>query len=66
MDKATFKQLLTRNGYSVDKDANAPTVLLMDATKEDLKKKFIEVKLFAQKNGYHHTIAVRSVKGVEE
>ena len=62
MDKATFKEILKRAGYTVDSDADIPTVLLVGATKSELKAKFFEVKLFAQKQGYHHTIAVKNLE----
>lgn len=62
MDKMAFKAALRRAGYSVDGDVDIPTVLLVDATKEEIKQKFYEVKLFAQKVGYHHTISVKNLK----
>ena len=62
MNKMEFKSALRRTGYSIDGDADIPTVLLVDATKEEIKQKFYEVKLFAQKIGYHHSIAVRNLK----
>lgn len=62
MNKVQFTQLLENEGYIVDKGAAYPTVLLMGASKDEIKKKFFEVKLFAQKVGYHHTIGVRNLK----
>ena len=66
MDKWTFKQILEREGYAVDSQATIPTVLLVGATKEELKKKFFEVKLLAQKKGYHHTVAVKNLEESDE
>ena len=62
MDKWRFKQLLEKSGYAVDSEAAIPTVLLVGATNEEIKKKFFEVKLLAQKTGYHHSVAVRSLE----
>ena len=62
MNKMEFKAALRRAGHAVDGDADIPTVLLVDATKEEIKQKFYEIKLFAQKVGYHHTISVKNLK----
>ena len=66
MDKATFKEVLKRAGYTIDKDADIPTVLMVGATKDEIKKKFFEVKLFAQKKGYHHSISVKNLEESNE
>ena len=62
MTKAEFKERLKHMGYTVDDKATVPTVLLVGASKEDLKQMYISVKLCAQKLGYHHTIAVKNLK----
>ncbi len=62
MDKATFKEILKRAGYTIDTDVDIPTVLLVGATNDEIKKTFFEVKLFAQKKGYHHSISVKNLK----
>lgn len=64
MDKETFKELLRRNGYSVDSSAKNPTILMVGASKDELKKKFMEVKLFAQKHGYDHSIGVKNLEEI--
>ena len=62
MDKWTFKNLLTNEGYAVDSKADIPTVLMVGAPSNEIKKKFFEVKLLAQKRGYHHSIAVKNLE----
>lgn len=63
MDKWTFKNLLTKEGYAVDSKADIPTVLMVGATSNEIKKKFYEVKLLANKYKYTHSISVKNLKG---
>lgn len=62
MTKHLFTQVLIAKGYSVDKNADKPTVLMVGASREEIKKKFIEVKLIAQRYGYKHSIAVKNLE----
>lgn len=62
MTKAEFKERLKRMGYTVDNEASIPTILIVDASSETIKKTYIDVKLVAQKLGYHHSISVKNLK----
>ena len=62
MDKWTFKNILQKEGYAVDSKADIPTVLMVGASSNEIKKKFYEVKLLANKYKYTHSIAVNNLK----
>lgn len=66
MTKWQFKEYLKQHGYSVDEDANYPTILMVGASSDEIKKKFFEVKLLAQKVGYNHTIGVKNLEEENE
>ena len=46
MTKWQFKEYLKQHGYSIDEDANYPTILMVGASSDEIKKKFFEVERF--------------------
>ena len=58
MDKMRFKQLLKEAGYTVSDQENYP-VVIVNGDKKLVSKTFMDIKLFANKVGYHHTVGVR-------
>ena len=60
MDKMRFKQVLRDKGYKVSDQENYP-VVLVNGGKNDISKTYMEIKLLANKVGYHHTVGVRKM-----
>lgn len=62
MTKWQFVQVLKSKGYAVDESAHFPTVLMVGASREEIKQKFFEIKRLAQKVGYNHSLKVKNLE----